>query len=48
MSDKPQPPKIEDEPGADERFDRAIKTALATPPKPHKPAAQPREPSRKG
>jgi hypothetical protein len=24
----------EDEPGADERFDRAIKNALATPPKP--------------
>jgi hypothetical protein len=29
-------PKIEDEPGTQERFDRAIKTALATPPRPHK------------
>jgi len=28
-------PKVDDEPGAQERFDRAIKTALATPPKPH-------------
>jgi hypothetical protein len=26
-----------DEPGAQERFDQAIKNALATPPKPHKP-----------
>jgi hypothetical protein len=31
MTDKPLP---EDEPGAEERFDRAIKNALATPPKP--------------
>jgi hypothetical protein len=34
MTDKPLP---EDEPGAQERFDRAIKNALATPPKPHAP-----------
>ena len=33
MADKA--PKVEDEPGAQERFDRAIKNALATPPKPH-------------
>lgn len=33
MTDKPLP---EDEPGAQERFERAIKTALATPRKPHK------------
>jgi hypothetical protein len=30
-----KPPKVEDEPGAQERFDRAIKNALAMPPKPH-------------
>jgi len=35
MTDKP--PKVEDEPGAQERFDQAIKNALATPPKPRKP-----------
>jgi len=34
MTDKPSP---EDEPGADERFDRAIKNALKMPPKPHTP-----------
>ncbi len=34
MTDKPLP---QDEPGAEERFDRAIKTALATKPTPHKP-----------
>jgi hypothetical protein len=33
--------KIEDEPGAQERFDRGIKTALATPPKPQKPKPAP-------
>ena len=32
MTDKP-PPK--DEPGADERFERGLKNALAMPPKPH-------------
>ncbi len=32
MTAKPLP---EDEPGAQERFDRAIKTALATKPTPH-------------
>jgi hypothetical protein len=31
-----KPPKVEDEPGAKERFDRAIKNALAMPPKPHR------------
>jgi hypothetical protein len=36
MTDKPLP---EDGPGAQERFDRAIKNALATPPKPHKDKA---------
>jgi len=36
MTDKPLP---EDEPGAQERFDRAIKTALATKPTPHRPKA---------
>ena len=40
MTDKPSNPK--DEPGADERFDRAIKKALATPPKPHKDPAKPK------
>jgi hypothetical protein len=33
MIEKPLP---QDEPGAQERFDRGIKAALATPPKPHK------------
>lgn len=33
MTDKPLP---KDEPGAEERFDQAIKNALATPPKPQK------------
>jgi len=31
MTDKP----LEDEPGAQERFDRGITNALRTPPKPH-------------
>ena len=34
MTDKPLPT---DEPGAEERYDRAIKRALATPPTHHKP-----------
>ena len=34
MTDKPLP---KDEPGAQERFDQAIKNALAMPPRPHKP-----------
>jgi hypothetical protein len=29
-------PPAEDEPGAEERFERGIRNALATPPKPHK------------
>jgi hypothetical protein len=33
MTEKPP----EDEPGAQERFDRGIANALKTPPKPHKP-----------
>jgi len=33
MTNKPLPP---DEPGAQERFDRAVKNALATAPRPHK------------
>jgi hypothetical protein len=33
MTEKPPP---QDEPGAQERFDRGIKNALATPPKPHR------------
>jgi hypothetical protein len=40
MTDKPLP---KDEPGAQERFDRGIKNALATPHKPHKPKAAPNE-----
>jgi hypothetical protein len=40
MTDK-SPRKIEDEPGAQERFDRAIKKALATPPQPNKPKSAP-------
>jgi hypothetical protein len=31
-----KPEDVKDEPGAEERFSRAIKKALATPPKPHK------------
>jgi hypothetical protein len=34
MADKPFP---EDEPGAIDRYERAIKRALATPPTPHTP-----------
>lgn len=34
MTDKPS--KVKDEPGAKERFERAIKNALGTPAKPHK------------
>jgi hypothetical protein len=30
-------PLAKDEPGAQDRFDRAVKNALATPPKPHMP-----------
>ena len=32
MTDRPQ---FEDEPGAEERFERAVKNALRIPPKPH-------------
>jgi hypothetical protein len=39
-------PKVDDEPGAQERFDRAIKNALATPPKPHKAASEKPKPKR--
>jgi len=35
MTDNPLP---EDEPGAEERFERAIKNALVMKPTPHKPA----------
>ena len=42
MTDKPLP---QDEPGAEERFDRGIKNALATKPTPHKPHSS--EPKRK-
>lgn len=35
MTDKP--PKVEDEPGAEDRFQRGIANALRMPPKPHKP-----------
>ncbi len=34
MTDKP-PKEIQDEPGADERFERGIANALATPPRMH-------------
>jgi len=42
MSEKPPKPKPElepivDEPGMAERFQRALRKALNTPPKPHKP-----------
>jgi hypothetical protein len=37
MTEKPP----EDEPGAQERFDRGIANALKTPPKPHKPKSDP-------
>jgi hypothetical protein len=43
MADRPLP---EDEPGAQERFDRAIKNALATPPTPHKPVTSTRAPKK--
>ena len=34
----------DDEPGADERFQRGIANALKMPPKPHKPKEEGREP----
>jgi hypothetical protein len=37
---KVQKPKIEDEPGAEERFMRGIGKALSTPPKPFTPPAK--------
>jgi len=37
---KEERPKIEEEPGAQERFERAVKRALATPPKPFTPGAK--------
>ncbi len=39
-SPKKDQPKIEEEPGADERFERAVKRALNTPPKPFTPGAK--------
>lgn len=33
-------PEIEEEPGAEERFERAVKRALSTPPKPFTPGAK--------
>jgi hypothetical protein len=36
-------PKIEEEPGADERFERAVKRALNTPPKPFTPRTKANE-----
>jgi hypothetical protein len=45
MTDKPSE---NDEPGAEERFERGIKNALATKPTPHKPPAKaPAVPGRK-
>lgn len=44
MTDKPS--EVEDEPGAEERFSRAIGNALKMPPKPH-PKAAPAVPGRK-
>lgn len=41
MTNKPLP---KDEPGAQERFERGLKNALATPPKPHKPKREPSGP----
>jgi len=40
MADKPLP---KDEPGAEERFERGIKNALAMKPKPHAPSKPPRK-----
>jgi len=40
MTDKPP----EDEPGAQERFDRGVANALRMPPKPHVPLKKGREP----
>ena len=34
-----EPEKIEEEPGAEERFDKAVANALKTPPKPHRSGA---------
>ena len=40
MTDKP-PKEVQDEPGAEERFERGIANALRMPPKPHKPKPAP-------
>jgi hypothetical protein len=40
-----KPPKVEDEPGAEERFERGIKNALAMAPKPHKEKREPGKPN---
>jgi hypothetical protein len=37
---KEYPSEIEEEPGAEERFERAVKRALSTPPKPFTPGAK--------
>ena len=34
---KPKPEYMETEPGAEERFERAVRRMLNTPPQPHKP-----------
>lgn len=36
-------PKIEDEPGAEDRFMRGIEKALETPPKPYTPKPKPKK-----
>lgn len=43
---KPKPP-TEDDPGAEERFERGVRNALSMPPKPHKdePPKRPKRPA---
>jgi len=40
MTKKPQKQEIEDEPGAEERFLRGVKSVVNTPPKPFTPPAK--------
>lgn len=42
MTDKPKPSENLPEAEADERFNRLVGKLVNTPPKPHKPAAQPK------
>jgi len=47
MRKKSERPKIEDEPGAEERFMRGIGKALSTPPKPFTPKNKPAKSAKK-